>query len=312
VARVAASIRYFLHVLTAVNVCTICAWFTLKSNLVTLLKNILIISLATLGLPALADTTVQLLSERSLEEGPKVMVLGTPHFANPGRDVVNIDVEDILVPERQEEIRALIEQLAEFRPTHIAVEWLQTDQDRLTELYERYIDGSHELGRGEEEQIGMRLAAHLGHKRIYAVDWNGFPPGELEAYNWLEWGENNDRQDWIAAMRDPDRSGLKVELGERSVTRWLLEVNSEDVLAQGHRRYFNYAMLGDQDHQPGANWLGHWYARNMRIFANLVRLTSDPDDRILVIYGSGHAYLLRQFVLESGAMRLVEPHDILR
>ncbi|QOC21979.1 hypothetical protein IC757_13225 [Wenzhouxiangella sp. AB-CW3] len=275
-------------------------------------KFIMITLLAGLSLPVFPDTSVELLSERKLEQQPKILVLGVPHFANPGRDVVNVEVEDILIPRRQQELVALTKKLAEFRPTHIAVEWLETDQHRLDELYGDYLSGEHELGRGEEEQIGMRLAAHLGHKRVHAVDWNDYPPGELDDYNWLKWGENNEHQDWVAAMRDPDRFHLSTQLGDRSVGRWLLNVNREESLAQGHRRYFNYAMLGDEEQQPGANWLGHWYARNMRIFANLVRLADDPGDRILVIYGSGHAHLLRQFVRESGAMRLVEPDEILR
>jgi hypothetical protein len=35
------------------------------------------------------------------------------------------------------------------------------------------------------------------------------------------------------------------------------------------------------------------------------------SDRILVIYGAGHAYLLRQFVGESGAFRLVDVAAVL-
>ena len=42
----------------------------------------------------------------------KVMVLGTYHFANPGADIANVDVEDVLLPGPQAEIGAIVEALA--------------------------------------------------------------------------------------------------------------------------------------------------------------------------------------------------------
>jgi hypothetical protein len=62
----------------------------------------------------------------------------------------------------------------------------------------------------------------------------------------------------------------------------------------------------------GAAWVGTWHARNLRIFTNLVRLTSNPQDRVLVIYGFGHAYPLRQFASESNAFRLVDVDQVLK
>lgn len=41
-------------------------------------------------------------------------------------------------------------------------------------------------------------------------------------------------------------------------------------------------------------------------------LTDRPQDRILAIYGAGHAYLLRQFATESGAFRLVDVDEVLK
>jgi hypothetical protein len=44
---------------------------------------------------------------------------------------------------------------------------------------------------------------------------------------------------------------------------------------------------------------------------NLTRLVGSPDERILLIIGAGHAYLLRQFARESGFFRLESPLDYL-
>ena len=43
----------------------------------------------------------------------------------------------------------------------------------------------------------------------------------------------------------------------------------------------------------------------------IVRAADRPGDRMLVVYGYGHAYLLRQFAAESGAFRVVDVASVL-
>ena len=38
----------------------------------------------------------------------QVMLLGTYHFANPGRDVIKQDIDDVLQPKRQAELEDLL------------------------------------------------------------------------------------------------------------------------------------------------------------------------------------------------------------
>src|SRR5690606_40077211 len=60
---------------------------------------------------------------------------------------------------------AVVQQLAEFRPTRIAIEVAARRQDGLDKRYNDYRNGQYELARDEAEQIGLRLAAMLGHER---------------------------------------------------------------------------------------------------------------------------------------------------
>lgn len=56
----------------------------------------------------------------ALAQGPApidVMVVGTYHMDNPGLDLANMKVDDVLKPERQKELEALSAALADFRPT---------------------------------------------------------------------------------------------------------------------------------------------------------------------------------------------------
>ena len=53
---------------------------------------------------------------------PEILVLGTYHMSNPGRDIYNMQADDVLSPKRQQEMAQLIEVLKKFHPTKIAIE----------------------------------------------------------------------------------------------------------------------------------------------------------------------------------------------
>jgi hypothetical protein len=55
-----------------------------------------------------------------------------------------------------------------------------------------------------------------------------------------------------------------------------------------------------------------WYNRNLRIFRNLQRITRGPDERLLLIIGSGHLPILRFVAEHSPEYVLEEPGDYLR
>src|SRR3546814_18683122 len=61
---------------------------------------------------AAATQPFGILAARAEAERPAMLILGTPHFNNPGRDMVNRKLEDVTTPERQSEIEALVDSLA--------------------------------------------------------------------------------------------------------------------------------------------------------------------------------------------------------
>jgi Family of unknown function (DUF5694) len=264
--------------------------------------------------PTLGATQPELLRDRPAGQRPTLLVVGTAHFTNPRRDLVNPEVDDLTTPERQAQIAIVVKELAAFRPTHVVLEWPATGQKRLDDSYDDYLAGRAQLGRSEREQLGLRLAKLAGLKRVDAVDWNGLPPGPPDRYDWDAYGNTHAQRDEVSAILDTSRlSALNPSLDKNTtLAAWLLRINSNAALAASHRFYFDIAMVGDADLQPGANYVGHWYARNLRIFANIARVATKPNDRIVAIYGSGHAYLLRQFARESGAFHVVDVADVIK
>jgi hypothetical protein len=249
------------------------------------------------------------------QDNPSLMVLGSAHFGNPGRDTNNIVVEDVLTDRRQQEIEALVQQLAEFRPTHIAVEISSSNQAALDKRYQDYRNGQYELTRNEADQLGLRLAAKLGHDHIYAVDWNGNPPGDYETnYDWFSYGQSHGHEVEIAAITDPKNAQILMPnlREDQTIGQWLRQLNTPAALQASHKAYFDIARIGDGEELIGANWVGTWYARNLKIYSRLLNLATKPDDRVLIIYGQGHAYLLQQFAREHGKFELTSVEDVLK
>lgn len=254
-----------------------------------------------------------LLRERTEANRPTVMFLASPHFANHGQDVNNRLVPDVLTPQRQAEIAKIAQALATFQPTRIAVEIDSTRQDKLSAEYRDYRAGKRELNAEEYQQLGMRIAAAAGHADIYGINWNNMPPGKIEDFDYLEWANKHGKQDLLKRVRhDPTLAEDNRLLNTTSVAEWLLRANDPARQAYSHRRYFDYTAIGDNDNQPGANWLANWYGRNLKIFAKLVNLADQPGDRVLVIYGAGHIPTLRQFAEQSGAFNVADPLPLLR
>lgn len=245
---------------------------------------------------------------------PELMVVGLPHLANPGRDIANTKVEDVLTPARQREIVALVERLAAFRPTHVAVEWAASDQAGLDRRYAAYRAGHYTLTANEVDQIGLRLAARLGLRRVDAVDWLKENPGSDADYDFVGWMKGHGRAaEWAAyqaaAQREADADGAFERC--HVFADWVRHYNDQATLAAFARPYYQIATFGDDERNPGAAWVGGWYARNLRIYANLLRVGGAAGDRTVAIFGAGHGPLLRDDARLSGRFRLVELSDYL-
>jgi hypothetical protein len=244
---------------------------------------------------------------------PQLLVIGSFHMDNPGRDVANMEADDMLLPRRQREIARVADLIARFKPTRIAIEWPRAEQAELDRSYAGYRDGKRTLGRGEDEQLGMRLAKRFELPRIDAVDWNEMPPVDIAVIDYEQDARRLGQEEFLAAMRA--RLEVRVAQGEQrlqdgSVLDALRWFNAPRQMHDSNSAYFDYARIAGGGDYPGANWLQFWYGRNLKIFSNLTRLAG-PGERLLVIYGAGHAPLLRQFAEQSGYFDVVDPMQYL-
>lgn len=267
------------------------------------------------AIAALTFPTV-VLAQTPEPEPIEVIVLGTYHLGNPGQDLHNARIDPVTTQAKQAELEAVAEALARFRPTAIAVERVAQDQaDMLDHRYPAFTPADLLTVPDERVQIGYRLAHRLGLERVYAIDeqdregqpsW--FPFEDVQS-----WAEANGRSPALAAMHEQVATMIgEMETRQRantvgSVLRWM---NTPESAASGQTFYTALLSFGAGDAQPGAILNGRWYTRNALIFARLMQ-AAQPGDRIVVIYGAGHSYWLREFVRSTPGFRLVEANDYL-
>jgi hypothetical protein len=233
---------------------------------------------------------------------PEILVLGTYHMANPGRDIFNMQADDVLSPKRQQEIVEAIEVLKKFRPTKIAVE-AEIGSTLNTQHYSDYLAGKYSLTRNEVEQLGFRLAKDLGHKTIYPVDEEGdFPYGRVVNY-----ARAKNRGDKLETLQASMGTRVKQQgdfLGSHTILETLDFMNADSRVADDVASYFAFVPFGDPDDYAGSDLLAMWYQRNIRIYRNIVALIDSPSERILVIYGAGHLGWLRQDAANDATVKL--------
>jgi hypothetical protein len=244
----------------------------------------------------------------SAESSSQILVLGTYHFANPGLDVVQTEVADILAPDKQAEVEQVVEALARFRPTRIAVEVRRDGLERLNASYAAYRAGTAELGRSEVQQLGFRLAKRFDHPQIFGIDHEGeFPFDEVMRYAQQHDPAFVQRVQRVIGEITVEQNRLQ---RENTVAEILRYDNDPTQVAWGHSMYVETAAVGAADTYIGAELLSKWYERNIRIFADLKGIT-EPGDRVLVIFGAGHAAILRELVTGDRSMVLVEANEFL-
>ena len=97
-----------------------------------------------------------------------------------------------------------------------------------------------------------------------------------------------------------------------SLRETLLELNRLPNILNMHGNYLvDHFKVGVGSEYPGVDVMTAWYNRNLRIFANLQRITEPPGERLLIIYGAGHVPILRHCAEASPEYDLVEVSDYL-
>jgi hypothetical protein len=271
-------------------------------------------------------TNIKALEEiAGIREKTKVLLLGTFHFAFPRHDALKPEAKlDMLSPEKQAEVEEVVRLLSEFRPTKIAVEARLEQDTELNRNYQAYRAGAFPLRRGEMYQLGFRLAALLNHDRLYPIDeWGRWYEPEEKLYEYARnrlgraGADLSEDELYSTLFEDLKRGYEKLyrhdeqHMLQHTLREHLLYLNSVEHITVNHGSYLAWVDSAPGDYTLPDYVTGWWYNRNLRIFANLKRITASTQDRILVIYGAGHIPILQHAVRCSPKHELVEVAEYL-
>ncbi|HYE22468.1 MAG TPA: DUF5694 domain-containing protein [Verrucomicrobiae bacterium] len=247
---------------------------------------------------------------------PQVFMIGTFHFAYFNFDAHKTAKDaqvDILSPQKQKELEQVVQYIARFKPTKIAIE-AGANTGYLMRRYEKYLAGEHKLAKNEIEQIGFRLMERFKLDTIYGVD---AAPLLNDLYNHkdsliLRPLLDSIYHDWDFQSTDTITKLYKIYYDwddqitlQLPLLNYFKFLNSDKVLNRGFGAYLNGDFtLGKH---RGADALAmHWYARNLRIYRNIQQIVTSPNDRILVIFGAGHIQILKHLFECSPEFKLIK------
>lgn len=93
----------------------------------------------------------------------------------------------------------------------------------------------------------------------------------------------------------------------KSVAQMILDAHEPRELVESHKVYADLMLVGEGENYIGADVILRGYERNMKIFVNLSRITTSPEDRVVIVIGAGHVPLLTHFIEASGRYTLESP-----
>lgn len=264
------------------------------------------------------DKTIDLLSApiKNIAK-PKVMLLGTFHFRDAGNDAYKQKYSvNIQSSKRQEEVKELVNILAAFKPTKIAIESMPARQPFHDSLYNEFRNGRYQLGDNEIYQVAYRLALKMGHQRVYCSDAarrDYDPKFNADSFatahhqdNYLE-SSYGDLFMAVYSKEDSIRSTWPIK-------KSLAYENNPERLRFGLGHYLiGGVKVAADGAYPGADRTTGWFNRNLRIFANILQLAvTSKDERVLLLIGSGHVQILRYLALSCPEIEFVDAYEYLK
>ncbi|MEO0900788.1 MAG: DUF5694 domain-containing protein [Bacteroidota bacterium] len=242
------------------------------------------------------------------KEKTKVLVVGMFHLGYPGLDNHKTKDDskiDVLKEPKKTEVTELVDYIKKFKPNKIMIE---ADTD-WNDRYQKYRTGAYRDKRDERYQVALRVAHELDIDSVYSVDAETlqseiFRKDSVLAKSLIEnidWKASDPYLDSAFKWYDYRDSQVK----HKHILTYIKEMNTRE----SHNTNFGLYLTGQmatEGYDGADNFTIWWYNRNVRIFSNILRLTEGPQDRILAVFGNGHASILRQLFEASPQYEFVE------
>lgn len=258
----------------------------------------------------------------STSESEKIQVLnvGFFHFGSTS-DATKVEFDEN-ERKNQEDIRQLSQLLSAFKPTIICLEYLPEQDIEMNKIYQKFLENPAVLNSdyGELSMVGFDVARLNNIQKVYGIDnhmnYNYSLGDFVERSPDLE--NAIDPETYLELTNNPFKN--HPELGEHdrnfdslnliNKIRLINEPLMLDYSINTNADKLFY--VGIDDGFQGADQAALFYHRNMKIYSNLNRIKMNKNDRVLIIMGSAHTAMLREFIKRSPKFEMVNTLDYLR
>jgi len=251
---------------------------------------------------------------QSQNEKIKIILMGTFHYGATG-DRNSTNFKDLFSEKRQKELEFITSKLNSFGVKKIFVETDFREQKKSDSLYNAYKKGvlkdSVSLKR-EEVQVAFRLGK-INNLPIIAADnrqnLDYHPMNEYEQKH----KDDKPNPDSFFEIPYPFTEKLK-KLSETPLHEYYIRLNSIYARQANQYDYLHYAMAyGEKDDFTGEQFTLSFYDRNLKIYNNILRNLNLKNDKVvLVLFGSSHTNILRQFFENHPYFEIVELETVFK
>ena len=217
---------------------------------------------------------------------PQIMIVGTQHYHENFR---NSEPDELFL----ESLNTLKDSLINFQPTRICIEQEAKIQEILNDEFNSY--NPDRFYKNEAYDLGFYTAKKAKLKSVIAMDWmeqDYVTNGMTDSY---EWAKNYDLS-FIEHIEKIQSSHAKISKMNNPY-KITLELNKPESYKMDEELYSHMMLLGE-DSSISIPWLTWWYKRNMIMVNNVTRNLVNSD-KVIIIVGSGHIYILKQLLEAS-------------
>lgn len=223
---------------------------------------------------------------------PQIMIVGSHHY----RENFSSSEPNEVFLNSLETLRGY---LIDFEPSRVCIELEKDIQGTVDEYYSHY-DPS-KFYKNESYDLGFYIGEHLSLKSILAIDRMGDSDDSTDLSSAYEWAKENDE---LFIQRIEGSQSFHSNLRElNDAYQITLELNKPLNYKRDEELYGHMMLLGE-DWKTSIPWLSWWYKRNM-IMVNNITENLDDTDKVIVIVGSDHVYILKQMLESSNAFNVM-------
>ncbi len=273
---------------------------------------------------ALLILASQFILAQSTNKPTEILVIGTYHFNNPGMDVAQYKVLDIMGEKPQQQLEEITNAIAKFKPTKIFTEWELKNQLALDTLYNKYLEGIYFdyvakkypkrkfYMQNEIVQLAFKAAKKSNHKKVFAIDYQ---ETSFDFDSIMKFADTirlqNFKKEVMADIKDTETKSNTL-FATNDLLQCLYYFNSKEIRSIDIPWYV--AKINDSDKlgtYVGAFLASEWYRRNLYMLANIQKQTETSDKRIMVLAGASHITMFLDLLKHDSNYKIVELKEVM-